>query len=344
MKKSITCLILALLCMTLLTGCFCQHEWKEATCRAPMTCSKCGKTDGDPTTHKFLPATCTQPKTCQYCGLTEGSVAEHQWADATCTQPKTCSACGAAEGDPAEHLWADATTEAPKTCAACGKTEGEPIKTDPRFTSAAAAPLLGKWGVELIGDSESLGLEGFPGEVAFSMTLNFGPDGTFTYGMEVQDEEAFKESMVQYTLAQTYAQLAEEGLNQEDANGYYWDTYGMTVEAYVRQTVGAMNFNELFSAITSALNIGGVYYVEAPFIYNSVTWEDEMDITMFGFDEEGGLYIYDYCVELGVDARFTRITEETGAAEAETEPTEPAETTEETTETTQPATEEGITA
>ena len=343
LKKKLTLLALLLVCATLLTGCFCDHQWQDATCKAPSTCSECGKTQGEIGTHKFLEATCTSPRTCQYCGLTEGSVADHTWVDATCTAPKTCSVCGETEGDPIDHPWADATTEAPKTCTLCGKTEGEPIKTDPRFKTASAAPLLGKWGVELVGDSVSLGLEGFPGEVTFTMTLDFHPDGTFNYGMELQDEEAFKESMVQYTLAQTYANMAQEGYSKEDADSAIWDNYGMPAEAYVRQTVGAMDFNELFSTVTSAMNIGGVYYVEAPFIYNSLTWDDEMDITMFGFDDEGGLYIYDYCVDLGLDARFTRIEEQAEAADDTTEESTPEETVEETTEeTTEEATGETI--
>ena len=36
MKKRITAILAAMLCMVLLTGCFCQHEtWKDATCDAP---------------------------------------------------------------------------------------------------------------------------------------------------------------------------------------------------------------------------------------------------------------------------------------------------------------------
>lgn len=337
MKKKLTLLALFLICTTLLTGCFCKHQWQEATCKAPSTCSECGKTRGEPTTHKFLDATCIAPRTCQYCGLTEGSAAEHTWVDATCTAPKTCSVCGETEGDPIDHPWADATTEAPKTCTLCGKTEGEPIKTDPRFKTASAASILGKWGVELVGDSESLGLEGFPGEVRFAVTMNFGPSGEFRYGVEVLDEEAFSDAMVTYTLNKTYAEYAAQGLDQAATDAAFQQYYGVTTEEYVRTTVESMNFNELYDAVFSALNIGGVYYVEAPFIYNAPTWEDEMDITMFGFDDEGGLYIYDYCVEMGLDARFTRITEETAPAESSeeaedetSEETLPDETTEET--------------
>lgn len=334
MKKKLTVLLMAVLCMTLLTGCFCQHVWKDATCKAPKTCTKCGETEGEASSHDFLPATCIRPRTCKSCGLTEGSTAEHTWIDATCTQAKTCSVCGETEGDVLDHSWADATTDAPKTCTLCGVTEGDPIETDPRFTSASAAPLLGKWSCEITLNGQAMGLENFPGEVAFALMLDFGSAGEFGYGIEVQDEEAFTESMIQYTLANIYDQYAAQGLDQESTNAIYWDSYNMTAEGYVRQTISAMNISELFSTLFSGLDIGGVYYVDGPFIYSAQTWEDDMDFTMFGFDENGALYINDYCQELGIDARFLRVTEEaqTESTEADAESTDPTEeTVEETT-------------
>lgn len=35
----------------LLAGCSCKHEWKEATCTEPKTCTKCGETEGDALGH-----------------------------------------------------------------------------------------------------------------------------------------------------------------------------------------------------------------------------------------------------------------------------------------------------
>lgn len=114
----------------LLTGCCISHEWVEATCTTPKTCSKCGKTEGEMLGHNWAEATCQKPKTCKVCGATEGNVLEHNWIEATCQAPKTCKACGATEGDVLEHNWTEATCQTPKTCKACGLTEGDVLEHD----------------------------------------------------------------------------------------------------------------------------------------------------------------------------------------------------------------------
>ena len=53
--------------------------------------------------HDWADATCTAPKTCSRCDATEGTALGHAWKDATCTAPKTCNTCGATEGDPLGH-------------------------------------------------------------------------------------------------------------------------------------------------------------------------------------------------------------------------------------------------
>ena len=346
MKKKLFVCWMTLLCSVLLSGCFCEHQWQEATCKAPKTCTECGKTEGEISSHSFLPADCIVPPTCRYCGLTRGSTIDHDWREADCTEPKTCRVCGETEGEPEPHPWLDATTEAPKTCPVCGKTEGEPIQTDPRFTTSGAAALLGKWGCKITANGEMMGLEGFPGEATCVFTIEFGPAGEFAYGIGIENEEAFREAMIAYTLEQTYVEFAAEDMDRETVDRTFADNYGMTTEEYVRQTVGSMNFNDLFTAVSSALNIGGVYYAEAPFLYNALTWENEMDVTMFGFDKDGGLYIYDYCVELGVDARFEKITEEAATEGTEESVAEsiPEETTGEISAAGAPAAAESITA
>jgi hypothetical protein len=44
MKRHIWLAALALICILALTGCQCKHEWKDATCDAPKTCSLCDAT------------------------------------------------------------------------------------------------------------------------------------------------------------------------------------------------------------------------------------------------------------------------------------------------------------
>ena len=103
------------------------HDWDDATCTAPKTCSVCGETEGEALGHEWDDATCTAAKTCSVCGETEGEALGHEWDDATCTAPKTCSVCGETEGEALGHDWDDATCTAPKTCSVCGETEGSVI-------------------------------------------------------------------------------------------------------------------------------------------------------------------------------------------------------------------------
>ena len=148
MKKAI--IICVAILMLLLSGCCLHHEWVAATCPEPRTCSKCGKTEGEPLGHDWIDATCTAPKTCLLCGVTdgepnghnpeseitctEGSVCNvcgdslpalgHQWNAATCTTSKACSVCGITEGNPLGHDYTSATCTNPRTCKRCGETLG----------------------------------------------------------------------------------------------------------------------------------------------------------------------------------------------------------------------------
>lgn len=80
-----------------------DHEWQEATCTTPKTCSVCGDTEGDPLCHHWTEATCIAPKTCSVCGEAVGGPSKHDWIKATCEVPKTCSVCGAQDGEALGH-------------------------------------------------------------------------------------------------------------------------------------------------------------------------------------------------------------------------------------------------
>lgn len=130
MKKKILYGISTLVVCIMLTGCCVSHEWKEATCTEPKTCSKCGKTEGEPLGHTWVDATCAAPKTCSVCGETEGNALEHTWIDATCAEAKHCSVCGETEGAPLEHTLTEANYQQAATCEVCGETVGEPLQAD----------------------------------------------------------------------------------------------------------------------------------------------------------------------------------------------------------------------
>lgn len=77
MRKILSILLAACMAMSL-AGCCLNHDWKDATCTEPKTCSKCGETEGAPLGHEWKDATCTKPKTCTRCGETSGQLADHR--------------------------------------------------------------------------------------------------------------------------------------------------------------------------------------------------------------------------------------------------------------------------
>lgn len=106
MKKKLTLIIaMAVTAMASLTGC-CKHEWTEATCVAPRTCSLCGKTEGEVVDHTWGEATCETPKTCSVCGTTEGEPLGHSFSEAGYLTPSVCSVCGA-EGEVKPNYFAE---------------------------------------------------------------------------------------------------------------------------------------------------------------------------------------------------------------------------------------------
>lgn len=76
----------------------CSHEWKEATCTQPKTCTKCEATEGDSLGHDWKEATCTQPKTCDRCKATEGKPLGHEVAEWTTDKEPSCTETGSKHG------------------------------------------------------------------------------------------------------------------------------------------------------------------------------------------------------------------------------------------------------
>ncbi len=113
MKQNRIFLIIALvLTICFFSGCkknnieACEHNFSDATCTSPSTCTKCGETRGTALGHDWLDATYESPKTCKRCGATEGDpVGEHThvFKKATCTKPKICRICSFEEGSPLGH-------------------------------------------------------------------------------------------------------------------------------------------------------------------------------------------------------------------------------------------------
>ena len=98
----------------------CQHTYENA---CDSMCNVCE--EEREITHNFSNADCDTPKTCSICGQTEGVALGHEWTTPDgdyCEAQSTCSVCGATDGVNVEHSVVDdgdCTTEA--VCGLCGK-------------------------------------------------------------------------------------------------------------------------------------------------------------------------------------------------------------------------------
>lgn len=128
MKRFIA-VILAVLMAVMLSGCCLKHDMQPATCTQPSTCSKCGKTEGEPLGHTPVDDPAKEP-TCTETGLTAGS---------------HCSVCGevfeAQKEIPAlGHDWVEATFSKPQTCRVCGATGEEALGSKLFIRALTGAP------------------------------------------------------------------------------------------------------------------------------------------------------------------------------------------------------------
>ena len=104
------------------------HKVTGYNCVDTLKCNDCGE-DVAPSKimHNFTDATCTSPRTCTLCGTTRGEAKGHKWSAATCTAPKTCTVCKATEGTAKGHNFKAATCTEAKVCVVCNTKEGSPL-------------------------------------------------------------------------------------------------------------------------------------------------------------------------------------------------------------------------
>lgn len=115
---ALICVCAVLVLLLVIAGLFanhviCFHEWEEATCNHPKTCSICGATEGDRLDHDLTPATCTEPQICKRCGVKVGDPAGHSIDEWTVDKEATCSQQGEKHG----------------VCTTCGEVVKEAIPT-----------------------------------------------------------------------------------------------------------------------------------------------------------------------------------------------------------------------
>lgn len=303
MKKRIVLLSLTLICILLLSACKCEHQWIEADCVTPKTCSECQETEGAPSGHSWIAATCEAPKICEVCALTEGEAKGHSWTEANCTKPKTCSVCHQTEGKELGHDWEEATTEKPKTCSVCNKTEGEKLDVDHRFTTASTRPIQGKWSADVTLTDTMLGLDGYFDTMDCTLYYEFSFDGFVYTGVEFHDRFQFLDVMKQVDIDNTYATFAAQGIGKSAANEAMEQQYGMTVEEFVDEMYDALDMHAILD-LMEQFSTAGVYYVEDDTLYfgfegwlgafdeSPFTIEDDTLIIELDTDENGEPFVW----------------------------------------------------
>lgn len=269
---------LAILLALCLCACGCKHEWAEANCTSPKTCTLCQTTEGEPLGHSLVEATCEKAQTCTICGITEGEALGHSWEEADCENPRSCAACGITEGEALGHIWADATTEAPKTCTVCSVTEGEPLATDPRFVTEVCQPLFGTWKGQLTTTTEENGLTGVEGEIVFDVVFTFYPDGTVTQQSSFADWESTMLLFREYYVLLYYSQMAAAGMDAAEAEAAMKSQYNMTVEEYAQYCVDAIDPDAVAQVVEM------VYYSEGNTLFMGYSWDSEMMVVMWSIE------------------------------------------------------------
>ena len=157
------------------------HEWTDADCVAPKTCSICGATEGEALGHSMNDATCTLPATCSVCGETEGEANGHSPAedDYDCTTPVECTVCGGDVIAAAEHL--DENNDGKCDSEGCNHVFFVPIYTTDdlvsAFKSGGVFKLMndldtGDAATSIGGTSVSLDLGGFTLTTSYWIGLN----------------------------------------------------------------------------------------------------------------------------------------------------------------------------
>ena len=151
MKKTVLfCILLFAFCISF-TACGdkCEHTYDNA-CDA--TCNECG--EERTVTHDFADADCLNPRTCTVCGKTEGSALGHEWTTPDvdlCEVRSTCSRCGATDGENKEHTPEndDNDCSTALNCGVCGKEilaagEHSPEKDDGNCTTEQKCTVCGQ--------------------------------------------------------------------------------------------------------------------------------------------------------------------------------------------------------
>lgn len=236
------------------------------------TCTSCGRTytyDRIPATHDWEEATCTEPKTCSACGATEGEANGHTEVvdpavPATCTEDgltegKHCSVCNevliAQETVPATgHNWSNGV------CTDCEEEQPEPAPSEPTETT-----IVNAWTADVVLAAADL-MVSAP-DATLRATFTFRDDGTATTTWEAIDLTALKLYFHQMFVNAYYACGYGAGFTTFEAiEDACIAQNGMGVSEYMRNFINQYDFEAIFTPADTS----GTYRISGDKLYTDM--------------------------------------------------------------------------
>lgn len=156
------------------------------------------------------------------------------------------------------------------------------MDTDARFTTAATKQLQGKWAGDFMLPGDLIGTTGYLDQLECTVYYEFGNAGAYSLYIQLKDEDAFEEAMLQMIIDVSYAALTESGISQEEADEAMVATYGMTTDEYATAVVAELDMQDMFGDMNEA----GVYYVEGNTLYLADSWGDDFEGSTFTLEND----------------------------------------------------------
>ena len=125
-----------------------------------------------------------------------------------------------------------------------------PTEPDFPFDEEESAHLFGLWRTEQTFDADALGLPKLKDSLKLTVYVEFDDLGhAFFYVERAKAEKAFHDffsraAVIKQVKDSCYAIFKEQGLSQKEADQYVKDTYGKTMDQYVKMTIESV-YNKL---------------------------------------------------------------------------------------------------
>lgn len=205
--------------------------------------------------------------------------------------PGTTGTEGSEGSVPSSSVSSTETTGQTEPSASTAPTETVPPEPHELFDLEEAQQIVGTWRLDVTLSGGLIGVEGFQCDVKFPLLYTFTGYGTMRVRFDEDDlgsaVQAFRESLKNYTVQTMYDEFEKEGLNKEQADTAFKDTYNTTIEAYVNTVVDAVDYAALFAMFAT----DGIYYVYEDILYTSTQGSTEFEENTFRTEPDQGLLI-----------------------------------------------------